>query len=338
MIRLFPAAVLLLLGVVCLVPDAKSIPLRSVSIESLTTGADLITLGRIVNIVKLRDTAINLPSGEIPATAFRASLHVDQILKGGPHQGSLLIDFLIPQQPIGFQGVSIGQYGIFFLKNTADGWEFLEPEYPLLPAVRHSELSPAPLLDQIAVLLGQVLGSPQATESDNIRALDALGNLQTDVSKQVLRQAFNNSSGNLRLTIAGMLIAHNDITGLAAVVSALLHPAGLPQNLVLNLAGALSGLKDPRAVPGLSTLAAMKNKDDVHRFAAAALRQTGSPAAIAPLSQLLDDPDLLTRYYSVVGLGEITAQDAWTPAFDEFQQNQKHYLSHWRAWRANNAH
>jgi hypothetical protein len=54
--------------------------------------------------------------------------------------------------------------------------------------------------------------------------------------------------------------------------------------------------------------------------------------ALAPLSQLLEDSDLLTRYYAVAGLGEITGQNDWTPAFDEFQKNQKRYLSYWQTW------
>lgn len=115
----------------------------------------------------------------------------------------------------------------------------------------------------------------------------------------------------------------------------MLHPAGLSQHLLLDLAGSLGGLKDPRAVPTLAKLV-KANNPDINRFAAAALRQTGSSAALEPLSHLLGDPDLQTRYYAVIGFGEITHQDDWAPAFDEFQLHEEHYLSYWRVWAQTN--
>ena len=47
---------------------------------------------------------------------------------------------------------------------------------------------------------------------------------------------------------------------------------------------------------------------------------------------MLDDPDQWTRYYAVIGFGEITRQNEWAPAFEEFRGNEQHYLAHWRLW------
>ena len=96
-------------------------------------------------------------------------------------------------------------------------------------------------------------------------------------------------------------------------------------------------MKDPKAVPTLAKLVEANNPD-INRFAAAALRQTGSSSALEPLSHLLSDPDLKTRYYAVIGFGEITHQDDWAPAFDEFQRHEEHYLSYWRVWAQTNLH
>ena len=48
--------------------------------------------------------------------------------------------------------------------------------------------------------------------------------------------------------------------------------------------------------------------------------------------EALWDPDREVRYYAVVGLGEITGQNEWTPATDYFAQNEEKFLTHWREW------
>jgi HEAT repeat protein len=140
-----------------------------------------------------------------------------------------------------------------------------------------------------------------------------------------------NSSGDFRLTVAKALVAHDDIAGLETIAEVLSQPGGLSQNMLTNLAGSLSGLKDSRAIPALAKLI-KSNNSDVRRSAAVGLRQTASPAALAPLSELLDDADPTIRYYAVAGLGEITRQNDWAPAFGEFKQDETKYLTYWRHW------
>ena len=186
-------------------------------------------------------------------------------------------------------------------------------------------------------MLGHVLTSSTVSERDRFEALEALTWLKTPAAGDILRASMKQSSGTQHLLIAARLVARNDLTGLEPVATALLHPKGLSDDLLLNLAGSLEGMKDPRAVPTLAKLV-KANNPDINRFAAAALRQTGSSAALEPLSHLLGDPDLQTRYYAVIGFGEITHQDDWAPAFDEFQQHEEHYLSYWRVWAQTNLH
>jgi HEAT repeat protein len=175
----------------------------------------------------------------------------------------------------------------------------------------------------------------RALDDRQAGALDALAELRTDLARDVLRRVASTASGELRLRAAAKLVARNDIVGLEPVATALLHPEGLSRNMLLDLAGSLEGLKNPQAVPTLTKLV-KANNPDINRPAAAALRQSGSSAALEPLSSLLDSPDRLTRYYAVVGMGEITHEDKWTPAFDEFQEHEQRYLSHWGSWaRAN---
>jgi hypothetical protein len=318
----------------CLAP-MNSTPMRSVDVAELTAEADLIVVGHVAKLVQLESTAVNLPSGSIRATRFRASLRSDRVLKGDLTVQDVPFYFLLPEAPGGFQSVVVGQNGMFFLKTSQGRLELVDPAHPALPAVLNAQLPTGPPLDQVTAMLAQVLVAPRTSDADRFRALEALSHLQTDLAGKALRVGLTNTSGELRLNIARALVAHNDITGLEPVATALLHPMGLSNELLLNLAGSLGGIKDAKAVPTLAKLVEANNPD-INHFAAAALRQTGSPSALKPLSQLLADPDLQTRYYAVAGFGEITHQNDWTPALDEFQQHEEHYLSYWRVWAQTN--
>jgi HEAT repeat protein len=105
--------------------------------------------------------------------------------------------------------------------------------------------------------------------------------------------------------------------------------------MISNLAGSLGGLKDPKSIPTLKRLLGTNNPQ-ITKGVAIALRKSGSADALEPLSHLLNDGDEQVRYYAVVGLGEITNQDEWTPAFDEFRNHEAKYLTYWRDWAASN--
>ena len=105
--------------------------------------------------------------------------------------------------------------------------------------------------------------------------------------------------------------------------------------MISNLAGSPGGLKDASAVPALKRLFETKDQR-VIKGAAIALRQSGSADALEPLSRLLDNSDGQVRYYAVVGMGEITRQDEWTPTFPEFREHEAKYLSFWREWSDSN--
>jgi len=132
-------------------------------------------------------------------------------------------------------------------------------------------------------------------------------------------------------------VARGDIARLDNVGSALMNSSGVPQELIEDAAGSLASMKDPNAIRSLSGLLSLNNPE-INRGVAAALRQTGSASALLPLSRLLNDSDPMTRYYAVIGFGEITRQDEWAPGFSEFQQNPGRYVSYWRTWAEQNVH
>lgn len=93
----------------------------------------------------------------------------------------------------------------------------------------------------------------------------------------------------------------------------------------------LIGVKDERVVPSQAKLLGTSNIE-VRRPAASALMHTSSTSSIDPLLNALNDPDFEVRYYSVVGLAEITGQTAWRPNIDDFKSDQGKYLNDWRDW------
>jgi hypothetical protein len=333
--RISVSLVVIALGLATAVLSAT--PVRPLDVAALTAGADLIVIGDVTTVVEVGPTTVNLGWGPISATQFRGSLRADQVLKGKLGTGSLSFRFAMPRDAVGFGGVRREQYGIFFLKATDREWEFFDNNYPALPAVPSAPLSTGVPLQDVTTVLGQVLSSTSLADSERLQALDSLGLLNTEFSKSILREALKGSSGDLRLNIARTLVAHDDVAGLEPIETALSRPSGLSQSTLANLSGSLSGLKDSRAVPALAKLAKSDNLE-IRRNAATALRNTASSEALVPLSGLVFDPDPMVRYYAVVGLGEITRQSEWAPAFDEFKQHETQYLTHWRNWAEANLH
>jgi HEAT repeats len=316
-------------------PGLNSTVVRTLDVASLTNQADLIVVGEAISVVDHGPTTIDFGGGPLAATDFIMDLRADQVIKGAPHGQTLTVDFTVPQTPVGIQGVISGQYGMFFLSTAGSRFRFTDPMYPSLPAFPIVKVSPGSALNQVTSVLGQVLESTSASESDRLRVLDGLGRLKTDVSRATLRHALNSPSRGIQLDTARTLVASNDSAGLALVENALLHPEGLSEQMVSNLAGSLAGLKDPRSIPTLREL--LKTHDQqITRSAAIALRQSGSAEALGPLSGLLGNSEERVRYYAVVGMGEITGQDEWTPAFDEFHDHEAKYLAYWRDWAQSN--
>jgi hypothetical protein len=293
----------------------------------------LIVVGQVVSVTRRETTTLELPGGPVAATRSLAQLRVDRQLKGNVSSKGVSLEFVVPDAPGGFRGVASGQYGMFFLKATPNTFNFSDPIYPSLPAVLNASVGLGSALDRVTIMLGKVLMSSNVAEYDRSEALDVLGDLATPLALKILEEAMKQASGGQRLVIAAKLVARNDLAGLSTVEGALVHRSELSTDQAVDLAGSLGGLKDPRSIPTLTRLVKIDNAA-VRRNAAVALRNSGASAALEPLSLLLEDRDIQVRYYAVVGLGEITHQDDWTPAFDEFREHEIHYLSHWRAWAA----
>jgi HEAT repeat protein len=74
---------------------------------------------------------------------------------------------------------------------------------------------------------------------------------------------------------------------------------------------------------------------EIRSAAAEGLWRTRSQEAVVPLLSMLVDPDAKVRYFSVVGLAEITGQLEWRPNPDDFAASGKNYVQHWIEWGRN---
>jgi hypothetical protein len=300
-------------------------------VAELTRQADVIVLGQLVSVVQL--APLNSPDAVASIHRSEGSIAVDRLLKGELPGAILKVGFQVGP---GHEEITSGQHGLFFLRRGTGVSEFADETYPYLATSSDVRVPPGPPLEQITEILGETVESPtQLADPERERALDALRRLHTELAESVLRRAMQSAPEAFRLEIARSLVARNDLAGFSMVSEALLHPAGLTEATLLNLAGSLAGLRDPRAIPGLTKLIATGDPN-VRRYAAVSFRQTGDSAALRPLSQLLNDDDPQTRYNAVAALGEITHQDEWTPALDEFHSHEARYLTYWRTWTETN--
>jgi hypothetical protein len=326
------------LGAVCtgalFVLSAAGTLRHVIDVRALVDSSDLIACGQIISASDRGVPAMGNNGAPSPGNVGTAILLVDEILKGGLETATVQFEFIVPGAPSGIQGISPGQYGVFFLQKASSAYQVVDPAYAFLPALPHLPSSQGDPIDRVVAKLTDVVtrGRPDRERS---AALDALATIEGQSSTNALRSALHITSGDVQLRVGAKLVARNDITGLAVVADALLSPSSVPQYLFPTLAGSLAGLKDSRAIPTLKRLLATKNPS-VIKTAAMALRQTKSPDALASLSGLLNDGDEQVRYCAVVGLGEITGQNEWTPSFPEFHDQEAKYLSYWRTWASSN--
>jgi hypothetical protein len=325
----------LVLVLAVIVGFCTALPMRPIDLASLTERANVIIVGQILSVSGEGQTTIDLNGQPTSAATGSCLISVDHVFKGDLAMASVKVKFLKPNLPLNIPEITQGRFGIFFVSRTDDEFAFTEMAVPYLPAVNSIRSYAGSVLDQVTMALGQVLIATGVEDAERNRALDALRRLHTDLAADELREALKSASGEFRLEVARSLVARNDISGLPMVEQTLLKPGQLPEATLLNVAGSLSGLKDPRAVPTLARIV-QAGPLQARRPASYALRRTDSPSALRPLSQLLNDPDPEVRYNAVAGMGEITHQDEWTPAKPEFYKNEVRYLSYWRRWAESN--
>jgi len=304
---------------------------HAIDVAALVDSSDVIVSGTATSVTEEGRATINTACGSLAGKKLLLVLLPDETIKGAPEIATVSVELVIPDAPCAIRGVPPEQYGIFFLQQAGSLYKFSDPLYPYLPAVRSGQPSNGPPLDRVVEKLGEVLTHEHSTKPVALSSLGALSTIRAKSATETLRGACDKTSGDLRLLIASTLVSRNDLTGLGVIEKALLHPSTEPNYPFVNMAASLAGLKDPQAIPALKRLL-QTNEPHITKGVAIALRQSGSSNALEPLSRLLTNNDEQVRYYAVVGMGEITKQDEWTPTYSEFHEHQARYVSYWKDW------
>ncbi|HXG66530.1 MAG TPA: HEAT repeat domain-containing protein [Blastocatellia bacterium] len=331
---LLPLPLLLITSVVQLAV-ARPVPVPSLDVPALTRDASLIVVGQVISVQEGERGNYEIREHVRPARRMQASLRVDRALKG--ETGSeLSFMFLLPDQPVGYQGVADAQFGMFFFRSGADGLTFASPYYPFIVATPQDCKAAGNPLERVVAELACVLDSFQATTRERAEAISALGSVKTTQASEALRRAAKEMPNPLNLLAACALLQRDNISALPLVEehlhyssSTLITDEGYYRGV--NLADALGHIKDKSAIPTLSRLIEFQDAQ-TRRGTARALRNIGTEEAIPPLAKALYDDDWEVRWLAVMGLAGITGQSRFYPSYDAFKQNEQWYLSHWRAW------
>jgi hypothetical protein len=316
------------------VASAEIIP--ALVLEDLTRDADLIVVGEARAVWEEERTTLGINGQPIPACRMVAQLRVSRVIKGKLDQPSVSYKFFLPKSGPRYEEVVTGEFGLFFLlMEQQQEYVVLNPYYPFVVASPDVPEVEGSYFDRVVAEVAQVLTSPGTTTNQRRQAIEVLGGVKTEPATRALRRAANESDMTLRLEAIAFWLRRNDTSGLSVAADVLLSSQQNTEDYVLkNLAFALEGIRDPKAIPSLSRLL---EADDVQtrRSAAAALRHTDVEDAIKPLSRALEDSDREVRYHAVLGFAEITKQGEWGPSTSKYIEDEQHYLTYWREWVKN---
>jgi hypothetical protein len=313
---------------------ARAVGVSALDLDALTADSDVIVVGPVISVHEVGATRVTVFSQEYPARTLTGMVHVDRVLKGALPSDFVSFRFYVPETFVGWQSVTANTYAAFFLKTGANGdLEFANPYYPSVPALPGTTVKGSTTIDQVLETVQAVITAPHGTLNQRMTALQFISYSRTPTSTAVLRSDLSHPEEFVRLEAATALVERNDSSGLTLIVDALLQepsniPDGMRQSLAANIA---TWLTDPKVAPKLAQLVKSPSAE-IRRAAAEGLWRTHSQEAIAPLLSMLGDPDMKVRYFSVVGLAEITGQSEWRPNPDDFAAFGSKYVQHWIEW------
>ncbi|MEO8207036.1 MAG: HEAT repeat domain-containing protein [Chthoniobacterales bacterium] len=183
---------------------------------------------------------------------------------------------------------------------------------------------------------GEILHSPNASESMKLNALMDIHRIPTEESTRLFQEAVKEQTPPLNILAAIYLVERGDPSPLPVLEPILMKSGKLPLTSgFVRIDFALSHIKNPETIPTLTRL--MKSSDPkVREGAANALRGMKNNSATPALISGLYDDDSEVRYHSLMGLYENQnndqAKESWGPTFKTFEQNEAHYLDHWKEW------
>ncbi len=160
-------------------PHAAASLVPGLDLPTLIDQADSIMASRVVRTQKLHSATVAIQGGQADADVREAQIDVERILKGRAQPPARTFRFLQPLAPIGYGEVNEGDFGVFFLRIAATGYEILDPKHPSVVAAPGARVGNTDLLDQVIREVAHVLDSREQQAADRWAHLEAVQVLET---------------------------------------------------------------------------------------------------------------------------------------------------------------
>jgi len=306
---------------------AFAVPIPSLDLVKLFDSADVVAMGRIVDIYDAAVTTIDTVNGSHLARQISGTMAVDQYLKGTANAEELHFTFALPDEPIGYGSVTPGTYRMLFLRRAGESFEVASVFYPALVAQPTSIGVSKSGLEGVVAVLRTVILQDDASTDDRVSAVNALASTNAQSSQASLEAGLAVSNVAVRLRSAAALLMLGNLRGLSLVEAALLSPNRPSDEIAVTLRGAIAlGTRDAAAVPVLGRLVGAADVE-TRRAASFALSRVSSPDAAAALITRFNDSDFEVRYNAVRGVSRALGEVSLTPSEEDFRLDESFHVN-----------
>jgi hypothetical protein len=322
---------------------------QALSTKLLVESSDLIVVGRVESVQQTGAGEATFHEHTYARRDFRATITVDQIVKGDPVSSSFILSYSTPAMDsfgnVAEGGLIADSYRIVFLKKTPTGYAFASPYFPSLPA---SPVSCGPDWDlghdayhKVMQRVLDVLCTHSGTDEKRV-AVGILNWSDDSSAAPFLKAALSlldvKADPVVRTSIIGDLLKWRDLSVLSLAEVDLFEPSQHTDGyLKSNLLLAISSL-DPQISVPLLTRALTLPETEARIGAARFLEYTKSDAALDALLSALDDPDREVQFAVMQSLGNLTNQHYWRPQTTETDAAWFACIQHWRQFGGQRRH
>ena len=182
-------------------------------LQVLTREADLIVIGRVDAIDDKGPTVKDVAGQRVEAERMVATLSINRLIKGQTNQPVLSFEFLIPSTHLDYHEIKVSQFGMYFVRKTAQGgYDVLNSDYPFIIVPAKATVADGNDLDKVVGVIGLFLTEPKSSVYERREAVHILNSARTELATRILRQATQDSDTTVRLQALCALLKSNDIS------------------------------------------------------------------------------------------------------------------------------
>jgi hypothetical protein len=317
---------------------AEIVPLSST--RNLVDTADLVIVGSVERVRQIGSGSIELSGRDYERLDFQAEISVDETIKGEPAERRFILNYSTPSADgvgnVAHGGLNQYTYRVVFLKRAAQGYTFVSPYTPSLPATAKScgpnwqvQLGEDAYHKALQRILN-VLCTTSSPEEKNM-ALSILNWDQDSSAASFLKAALNlpgiQSDGVARISILADLVKWKDLGVLPLAEEELFTPSR-------HTPGYLKSSLDAQVSVPLLARGLKLPEPEARVTAARFLEYTNSQSALDVLLTDLDDPEREVQFAVMQSLGNLTNQHQWRPRTIDSDSHWNACIEHWREFEA----